>query len=512
MAYNVLIVDDERIERQGIMSLIKKYKYPFKLYEAENGKKALEIIRNRDIDVLITDIKMPIMDGIALIEEVRIFDKDLIIIINSAYGEFEYAKVALSRNVSNYILKPIQINEFQFIMEEVIDSLDKRNLDIVESEQLTSELLAYKGGMCINWLISKEQIDDELRAVARELEIADKFLYLISVSCRKSIFEKHEKKMLEMMGGMPNTSLLHLIMSGDEAFYVIANEKGIAEQHLIDFLEEIVRKVKRIYDVDLYIVASKEIQGIDTVYNEFQAIETAKEYLFFSNTGSVIVNHSDRLFGNNYPTIVEGITGRIKASIQYAEFEQAVESVELLVDTLEQAKSLSSIYIKHLFLDIMEEVYKRDVNYEFRDMNEHMKNILSFTNIKELEVYVLKVLEDTSKQVDIKEKENTSEIAVEKVIDIIRKEYSTDIGLEYLAKKVCLSPNYLSGQFKQMQGESIIKYIGRFRLEKSVELLKTTNMKIVDISKAVGFSNNTYFVTVFKNRYGLTPAKYRLKI
>ncbi len=118
----MLVVDDSEIERDGIRFLVEKYRMPLKLFEAEDGEKALDVLRcERDIDILFSDIKMPHMDGLQLCNSARNLYPGLHIIICSAYGEFEYARKALAFKASSYLLRPVHIDEFQKTMAHVIE-------------------------------------------------------------------------------------------------------------------------------------------------------------------------------------------------------------------------------------------------------------------------------------------------------------------------------------------------------------------------------------------------------
>ena len=121
----VLIVDDEREEREGIAYLLEKYGYPVEAVQASNGAEASKYIRSHEIDILFTDVKMPVMNGLDLAKEVNELRPHVKIIIFSAYGEFEYAKQALEANAVSYLLKPIEIDEFRRLMDDVIDSVNK---------------------------------------------------------------------------------------------------------------------------------------------------------------------------------------------------------------------------------------------------------------------------------------------------------------------------------------------------------------------------------------------------
>lgn len=117
--FNVLIVDDESVQREGIKDLISQYRFPFQVLEAENGMSAKRILLQNAIDILITDVRMPLMDGLELSKQARKTQQDLKIVICSGYDEFEYARSAIRLGVVNYLLKPLAREEFLQVMEDI---------------------------------------------------------------------------------------------------------------------------------------------------------------------------------------------------------------------------------------------------------------------------------------------------------------------------------------------------------------------------------------------------------
>ena len=117
--FKLLIVDDEEKERNGIAGLVRKYAYPFEIFQAKNGMEALGMIRESSFDVLLTDIKMPFMNGLELIKEIQKLGNWMIFIIYSAYADFEYAQSAVSLGVLRYLLKPITLSDFRKLFSEV---------------------------------------------------------------------------------------------------------------------------------------------------------------------------------------------------------------------------------------------------------------------------------------------------------------------------------------------------------------------------------------------------------
>jgi two-component system response regulator YesN len=117
--FKLLIVDDEKHERMGIAGLIKKFAFPFESFQSGNGEEALEMIHRENYDVLLTDIKMPFMNGIELIEAVQKLNRWMIFVIYSAYAEFEYAQSAVSLGVLKYLLKPISPGDFKKLFTDI---------------------------------------------------------------------------------------------------------------------------------------------------------------------------------------------------------------------------------------------------------------------------------------------------------------------------------------------------------------------------------------------------------
>lgn len=127
--YRLIIADDERIEREGIRLFLERSGLPVEIREAKNGRVALELIQQGPCDLLITDIKMPIMDGLQLVKEAREITPELMVIILSGVGEFEYARTAIQLRVIHYLLKPIEEEEFKGVLSAAMVELEARRKD-----------------------------------------------------------------------------------------------------------------------------------------------------------------------------------------------------------------------------------------------------------------------------------------------------------------------------------------------------------------------------------------------
>ena len=165
--YKVLVVDDEKVGRTGIRMLLKQTPYDFDIIEAENGRMALNYLMRNDVDFLLTDIKMPFMDGIELIEEVSKIKPKTEMIILSGYSDFDYAKKAIQMGVSEYLLKPIDPNEFNQSIHHIVENYNKKLREVEikkQQEQLVKEHILYS---LVNG-VTVDQIERQVQVNVRE--------------------------------------------------------------------------------------------------------------------------------------------------------------------------------------------------------------------------------------------------------------------------------------------------------------------------------------------------------
>ena len=185
-----MLVDDEREEREGISFLIRKFRYPLEVVQACNGKEALYILEHQEIDILFTDVRMPVMSGLELVRAVREKQKKIKIVIFSAYAEFEYAKQAVEMNALRYLLKPIEINEFRTLMDDILLSLKQEQKKNKKDRR--------------DWLFklfTSAKLDEEA-----EVQIRNAFFPSCESSCRflnmefvNNYFEENEEQFLRIV-------------------------------------------------------------------------------------------------------------------------------------------------------------------------------------------------------------------------------------------------------------------------------------------------------------------------
>ena len=363
--YTLLIADDETDERTLIRFLLNEYKNTFHILEAKNGREALLLLTDNHVDVLLSDIQMPFLNGIELVSQVKEKNPDIEVLFFSGYDDFSYVKAALSLKAVNYILKPVDPDEFHKLLTEIVDRLDSRKIEFSKSEKY---------------------IEEHFHDIAHNMPIKD--------SSPASIDE--------------DTNLL-------------------------------------LHDIE--------------------------------------------------------------SSIKMKQAAHLSEQVHTLFDKYTHIPELSHIYIRHVCTTLLKMLISALPVQTDEDMQNAVKEIYSFRRFSD----IIKMIEHyLDLVINIFEQEqNSSNYAIYQVEQYIRLHYPEDITLNSLADLVYLNPNYLSNVFAQVTGCTLNRYIKQIRMEKAQELLLNTNMKVSDISQAVGYPNTSYFCKSFQKMFGATPERFR---
>ena len=301
--YNILIVDDEKKEREGIALLLKRFGFPLRTAFAQNGEDALKIMEKNHFDILLTDIKMPYMDGIQLIRETQKRGLNPICIIYSAYGEFEYAQNAISLGVQEYLLKPVKLDAFKNLFEKIIDicqekEIEKKNRnDIIQAkEEAAQQKLSWN---LLNYLESEEleegtlnhweTLENEFTSVVQE-----KICIPVIISCYSNLFsiewEEYLKDIREYFGKetviITNTdNQIVVLLIRERDLYRTAETKKECEI--------LIEKSQKKYQVNIFVVLGKKTESLTELKKEYTELKDQLDYQFFVSKSMVLVHDED---------------------------------------------------------------------------------------------------------------------------------------------------------------------------------------------------------------------------
>lgn len=448
--YHILIADDESVERECIRFLIKEAGFPLEIQEASDGEDALSLIEKESIDILFTDIQMPLVDGLALSQKAIEMNPDIKIILFSGFSEFEYAKTAISLGVQYYILKPIDPDEFKSVMHKVITDLN--------------------------------QIQKEKQNLIKSASYEKQHLLLLAVNgAPKVFFPKPFPKFLEQ-------------------FHQMA---------LIQFTDDFFESYHEVFQNDIRKFLSMESDYLNLTPSQ-GVILFHKELVDPARIGADLYNFIQNTYGLScYIAISNSFCGFKGIAETYNDLEQQMENRFFMPDVHVLLPDLNrTIYdIKFIFSDLLKELHRYEKNTTDESLNKLIEEIYRCSDLTNVIQIIRQSMDEVIRY--FQQKEGTNRKEVEQIRQYIEKNYQKELSVERLAEQVYLTPDYLSRLFKKSTGQSLNQYIKSYRMKKAKELLQTTNRKVIDICSDVGYMNYPYFCQSFREYYGITPEKYR---
>lgn|GEM_PF-344616 len=497
MTYNILIVDDERIEREGIAFLIRKFGFPIRCREAENGEKALEELDKESCQIMFCDIKMPYMDGIELSAKAKALYPDLKIVFLTAYGEFSFAKQAIEIGALGYLLKPIIPDEFESMMNKVLEECQR-------DEEKKQEAAAVAAMSLQARQYEKERLLFNLinglrPSPSSSLQERNEFpVRMLLLSCRSSFFDREKEEWSGPLRQAVDTDYEDLMLNESQCLLFVDDRDGF------DFAAVAPRIVQLFEDIfcqTVFMTCSNPIRSQEHYAAEFDKLEQALTYQFFSDR-SLILNDGESAASDG--EIVESCTQAIKAAFEADDVTKVRYHLDLLFGHLQTKRSYSQFYIKVMLFELVKTGMARLKEAgSSRQLADSIDAAGSLADIRDL---LLNVVGDWERGLASEPKYSTQ---IHHVKRLIEEHYGESIGLEWLASRVYLVPSYLSFLFRKETGTSLNKYITTYRMQKAERLVRETNMKIVEIARSVGYENLSYFCSLYRTHYGITPQKHR---
>jgi len=526
--FKVLIAEDELIVRIGIKNSIDWEKLGMKVIaDVPNGQAALEIYEKEKPDLILTDIKMPVMDGMQLITKIRENDSHTKIIILTCYEEFDFVHKALKLGVTDYILKLKMLpSDIEKILIKSCEELKKEN-----------ETKPQPYGVKVDHTYIKEKVIKDylfynLYSESTFAELLNKVNFKIlperMVMCLMSIeqFEVLQKKLSDNEGGLIRFAVLNIIeellgtYNRGEAIYVKEDKyilifsfsDVISESGVNDFLHDILSRINYVIQTYFDTAVAFAISGI---YSGFLSLK--------GMYGECIAALEQRYFiaDEKYVRYNSAVVCDIKS--------QVFNKLQIIVN---QADKLSKEYSKEIESGIevlmsIPELKKRDLtkyflrwtNWLIINLNMQIEGmpevVLKYTDLlhkcTNLDMSIdlfIKYLEEVKQNLqDVKcySKE------VFEAIKFIKSNFHKDISLQQVAENVEMSPNYLSSLFKKEVQMNLIEYINQVRIEKAKEILLSSSLKTYEVAEKVGFTDESYFSRTFKKFTGIRPVEYRKK-
>lgn len=532
----VFLVEDEYIVREGIKNNIdwEKNGYDF-CGEASDGELAFPMISEKRPDIVITDIRMPFMDGIELSRMIKEEYPEIKIIILSGHEEFEYAKAAIQIGVEEYFLKPINGDELLQVVNRVAQKIKEEN----ESRETLQE-----GEGDENFEYAKRQLlsslIDDNASLSDAMEQGKKIHLNLMAQCynimmlklqRKNKEQGFSQRILELYKTMEDTLkeqdgqsiMFDRAPEGKVILFMGSGEEEIRRN--MDVFAGQFREILPEYeDVTYFGSVGVPVMRLRELGESYEAASHGFSYRFLTEPNQIVDNHTvfdqtrnEKKFSCSIGSVdIQNLDKqKIESFLKGGEMDEIHFFVEEYMKNTGDAGKNSMIFRQYIVMDMFfaashfltQITDGREQLGEPFESPEQMQKIVS--DLEATVVYIKELFTKVMQVRDAQTTEHNSDV-VENAKKYISENYhDEELTLNTVAHEVNVSPNHLSAMFSQKTGQTFVKYLTDVRMHRAKELLKCTSKRSNEICEEVGYRDPHYFSHLFKKNVGCSPIQYR---
>lgn len=533
--FKLIIVDDEKVVRDGLKRTIQWEEHGFELVgDYKNGLEALDDIDKVKPDLILSDICMPMMDGLELCEQVAAHYPFIKTVILTGHDDFDYAQRALRLKVEDFILKPITSHETRQMLDKIKRTMDEeqqlredfnllynqlnQSLPLLRerflermvvtgiSQREMAERLAYFKlpplGPCFLTLIF--DIDDfgerasESSEPDTELLRFAVFNILEEIVRRESgfIFRTREERMVVVISGERNEDALY-----GEGFRIVEE----ARQYIEKFLKFTVTVgIGRVYD------------SPDMLPRSYQSALSALDYRLLLGKNRIISISDVEGHNANILTYSADWDRQLASLVKIGSKQEAKSLIEQIIADLKRSRlSIDSCYLQivKVVVSLLNTIQELGVGEGIfgADQRIVLTDVYKYKTLDEIRDWLQSIVQAAMTAVSDNRRQVTDTQMIQ-AVDYIHRHYSNEkLSLQDMCRHVLMSTSYFSLVFKQFTGETFVEFLTRVRMEHAKALLQHSTLKLYEIASKVGYADPNYFSLLFKKVAGITPREYREK-
>ena len=528
--YKVIIVDDESAVRERLFKQLLNFSDDFEVVgQFENGFDALIGGTQFSPDLLITDIKMPYIDGIELIKRMKQELPLLQTIIISGFDSFDYAKQAISLGVIGYISKPITLGELEETLKKTKIELDKKNSvdnDIEDLKKRASSGLKLMQNSDLSKLITLKDIPDNFKEklIADGINLDYKYTILAAIDFDDQItqisYDKmelvnfHLEKYIQDEFSESEISTVLFDNSSEFGLFILSNSQ-IEKEALQERLGRVLAKIKRACKVEMSIGLSETKE--DTEHKSYRELyrHALRTLEYRTVIGSNIIIFFGDISKNKTTTgkVDENEFKNITYEVLYGDLQTAKDRINKLLNTI-TADNFKETYL-FILNNLIDSLLKACVSLqslfqEYMTYEAIVENSYKIKSNEQLYAFIDDLVNNIDR-INKNSRQSGVDSSYRQIINFINNNYANSLlSLEDVAKELGYSVSYVSLILKR-NNTTFTKYLTDVRMEKAKALLLDTDMKLLSIANEVGYDDPYYFSHCFKKNTGISPQEYRKK-
>lgn len=534
----VVIADDEEKVCQLICSLVDWKSEDMEIVGiAHNGIEALESIKNLQPDLMVTDIRMPGIDGLELISRGKQIKSDIDFIIVSGYSHFEYARSAIKYGVSDYLLKPIKKADLLDTLHKIREKYRQRTEQLSSEEQMKirlqndidklrsgffAERLLHKGLNDENFEINKCNEDYHFNFQSGIFQV-----FIVKLDCEyEDLYDKNnssirifEDKVAQILRSFLKQECydMEICFQGSRVYCVLnyaESNRKIVRKQLKACMDDLIVRKSIFGNVEFTIGIGAAVGDISQLKTSLKNAEWAYEQRLIEGCGKLIEGVLIQESSLDKDALLADLTKSMESAIEVLDTRKVLEAIDLLKNKVLNKPNITGGELLRLSKDVCS-IYlmllrNQKFNMEngeafFETFSSHADLISSASQLFE---YLSESIGESLNAV-IEDKKQADMKPIRMAKQYIQQNYMNPISLKEVSSFVGFNDSYFSALFKKESGENFLEYLSEVRMNKAKELLKETNLSIADICEKVGYVDLKHFAKSFKKYTGLKPNEFR---
>lgn len=505
----VLIVDDEVLVRQGIKHLLNWESEGFHICgEAANGIEALEMIEKLSPHIVITDIVMPLMDGVEFTSILKSRYPNIEVIVLSSFGEFQYVRSTFQSGVADYILKPkLDAEQLLAILKRIVKKIPSlQHGSLIKDQAMTVEIVLDK-------LMSGYQIDETMQHIHESFPYRMFTLFGVdlkgTVTGTKAYWTSQVEQAFEQAGV---THVINQLPTDEGSILYLLNINDRDWDQLMPIIRKLVVHSSD-HVASMCWTISDPFYNISELNSHMQQnYMKMKAYRFF------LPEHTQLIVRNELPKLKSTLEAfnmnQFTDLITKRKFEEALQLLFDYVKISEAFYDQDVFAYKTLLVNIIFNITimlgKLEVDTKSLEANKYnyFRMINEAQHVSTAVEQLYNFVDEVNRALALS-KQAASNPNMTMILNYIQEHYMEPISLTEIANQFHFNPSYLSSYFSAHNSEGFSEYLNRVRVERAAQLLEQGEMSISEISEHVGYSDHSYFTKVFKKINGVSPSQYR---
>jgi two-component system response regulator YesN len=531
MLYRLMLVDDEPEIREGMKEIVDWEACGFQLVaEADNGVDALQLAEQTRPDLVITDVRMHFMDGLEMVERMRAFLPMTQFIVVSGYDEFEYTRKSIQIRIADYVLKPISAQEFTAVLERAKRALDEEHMrhnSVQVMNRIFSDSLPILREQLFCSLMSGGMDEMSVRSAAAR--------YGLDLDA-----ERYAVALLRISPGGENP------LAGDEELVRLAVDRIVREVltarvscHVFNYngrvaaiamlrAEQSMSELMALFETAATVVrdylGASVAAGVGEPFRQLSGIpesaaqaQSALNHLALVDDGQVIYIRDLKPRSSAHLAADPQALANLSLAIRSRQKQEIERSAHALIDRLRGAQisfGEYQVYMMEVLMAVMR--VARDAQAEIDilsgDSGDLIRDFLEARELDEVEAMLISLCGEVADGIGAERKENGKRVIQQALELIVRQAGEPLLTIERVCEELRVSPVYLRTLFRRETGQTFHQYLTGLRMNRAMELLRTTNLKTAEVAQKSGLGDASYFSYSFKKHYGVSPSQVRKDI